>query len=139
MDNEAVESIDKVEKKKKRTVKIVEAEYRAQIEALEAEVSKWKELYSQQQEANTGLNKRIQDIEQRHIDDLKEMVDELEHFKQWRLNMAKGGRKQMLSEAKKQQIIMLRDQRKTIRQIAEYMGVSTGLVHKILKEKGYTW
>lgn len=139
MDNEAVESIDKVEKKKKRTVKIVEAEYKAQIEALEAEVSKWKDLYTKQQEANTDLNKRIQDIEQRHIDDLKEMADELEDFKRWRLNMAKGGRKQMLSEAKKQQIIMLRDQRKTIRQIADYMGVSIGLVHKILKEKGYTW
>lgn len=139
MDNEAVESIDKTERKKRRTVKEVEADYKAQIEALEVEVSKWKELYYQQQEANTGLNKRLQDIEQRHIDDIKELADELEHFKQWKMNMAKGGRKQMLSEAKKQQIIMMRDQRKTIRQIAEHFGVSVGLVHKVLKEKGYTW
>lgn len=136
---EVVEIVEKTERKKRRTVKEVEAEYKSIIEVYEAEVSKWKGLYQEQQEVNTGLNKRLQDIEQRHVDDLKEMADELEHFKQWRLNMSKGGRKQMLSEAKKQQIIMMRDQRKTIRQIAEHFGVSVGLVHKVLKEKGYTW
>lgn len=139
MDNETVENVDNVEKKKRRTVKEVEAEYKLIVEELEEEVKKWKELYKQQQEVNTGLNKQLQDIEQRHIDDVQEMKDELEHFKQWRMNMSKGGRKQMLTEDKKQQIIMMRDQRKTIRQIAEYMGVSVGLVHKVLKEKGYTW
>ena len=139
MDNEAVESVDKVGRKKRRTVKEVEAEYKAQIEALEVEVNKWKELYQQQQEANTGLNKRLQDIEQRHIDDIQEMKDELEDYKRWRWNMKKGGRKQLLSEAEKQTIVMLRNQRKTIRQIAEHMNVSVGLVHKILKEKDCKW
>ena len=139
MDNQAAETVEVVERKKRRTVKEVEAEYKAQIEVLEAEVSKWKELYTQQQEVNTGLNKRLQDIEQRHIDDLKELADELEDYKRWRMNMSKGGRKQLLSESKKQQIIMMRDQRKTIRQIADYMGVSVGLVHKVLKEKDYKW
>lgn len=151
MDNEqkeVIENVEKTEKKKRRTVKDVElemvvkveeikSEYQLKIDELEEQIKVWQGLYEEQQEVIRKQGEALQDIEQRHIDDVQEMKDELEHFKQWRINMAKGGRKQMLSESKKNQIVNLRDQRKTIRQIAEQMDISVGLVHKILKEKGY--
>lgn len=53
--------------------------------------------------------------------------------------MCKGGRKQLLSEEEKDKVVELRERGMVMRMIAREMEISTGLVHKVLKEKGYTW